>query len=108
MDPEIVSREMRRERDSHSERLLSQSEFQTLGQVSSPFSRLAAKIRKQAVGELLDNDDLAAVTEEENSLTARESVLAALQLVHPIKCVWNGEGRFPYKAERGAASVRLH
>ena len=57
------------------------------------------------MGEPLDNDDMAAVTEEENFVTARESVLTALQLVHPIKCVLNGEGRFPYKAERAAASV---
>lgn len=42
MHPEIISREMRRERDAHSERLLSKSEFLTLNQVSSLFSRLAA------------------------------------------------------------------
>ena len=56
------------------------------GQVSSFFSRLAAKIRKQPVGEPSDEDDLAAVTEKENFATARESALAALQLVHPIIC----------------------
>ena len=37
MDPEIVSRKMHRERDAHSESLLSKSEFLTLGQVSSLF-----------------------------------------------------------------------
>ena len=86
MDPEIVAREMCRERDAHGERLFSKSEFLTPGQVSLFFSRLAAKIRKQPVGEPLDEDDLAAVTKEENFVTARKSVLAALQLVHPIIC----------------------
>ena len=86
MDPEIFAREMRRESDAHDERLFSKSEFLTPSQVSSCFSRLAAKIRKQPVGEPLDEDNLAAVTEEENFVTARESVLAALQLVHPIIC----------------------
>ena len=38
------------------------------------------------MGEPLDEDDLAAVTEEENFVTAGESVFAALQLVHPIIC----------------------
>lgn len=86
MDPEIAAREMRRERDSNGERLFSNSEFLTPGPVSSFFSRLAAKIRKQPVGEPFEEDDLAAVTEEENFVTTRESVLAALQLVHPIIC----------------------
>ena len=85
-DPEIVAREMRREMDANGERLFSKSEFLTAAQVSSFFSRLAAKIRKQPVGEPLDEDDLAAATEEENFATARESVLAALQMVHPIIC----------------------
>jgi len=76
MDPEIVTKEMHRERDAHGERLFSNSEFLTPGQVSSFFSRLAAKIRKQPVGEPLDEDDLTVVTEEENFVTARESVLA--------------------------------
>lgn len=86
MDPEIVARGMRRERDAHGERLFSKSEFLTPGQVSSFFSRLAAKTRKQPAGEPLEEDDLAAVTEEENFVTARESVLTAIQLVHPIIC----------------------
>ena len=86
IDPEVVAREMRRERDAHGERLFSKSEFLTPVQVSSFFSRLAAKIRKQLVEKPLDEDDLAAITEEENFVTARESVLAALQLVHPIIC----------------------
>ena len=34
----------------------------------------------------MEEDDLAAVTEEENFVTARESVLTAIQLVHPIIC----------------------
>jgi len=76
IDPQIIAREMRQVRDAHGERLFSNS--LTPGQVSSFFSRLAAKIRKQPVGEPLDENDLATVTEEENFITARESVLAAL------------------------------
>ena len=59
MDPEIVAREMRRVRDAHGESLFSNSEFLTPCQVSSFFfSRLDAKIRKQPVGEPLDENDL--------------------------------------------------
>ena len=76
MEPEIVAREMRREREANGERLFSKSEFLTPGQVSSCFLRLATKFQKQSVGERLDGDDLRAVTEEENFVTARESVLA--------------------------------
>ena len=65
MHPEIVAREIHRERDAHGEHLSS------TGQVSSFFSRLRAKIQKQPVGEPLDEDDLAAITEEENFVTAR-------------------------------------
>lgn len=78
IDPQIIAREMCQVRDAHVERLFSNSEFLMLGQVSSFFSRLAAKIRKQPVGEPLDENNLVAVTEEENFVTARESVLAAL------------------------------
>ena len=87
--------------DAYSERLLSKSEFLTLGQVSSLFSRLPAKIRKQAVGEPLDNNDLAAVTEEENFVTARESVLAAHQPVHPINVCGMVKAGFLTKQKEG-------
>ena len=76
----MVAREMRGERDSHGECLFSKSEFITPGQVSSFFSRLIAKTRKQPAEEPLEEDDLPAVTEEENFATA------AVQLVHPIIC----------------------
>ena len=79
-DPEMVAREMRGERDAHGDCLFSKSEFITPGQVSSFFSRLIAKTRKQPAEEPLEEDDLPAVTEEENFVTA------AVQLVHPIIC----------------------
>ena len=34
----------------------------------------------------MEEGDLAALTEEENLVTIRESVLTAIQLVHPIIC----------------------
>ena len=86
VDPEVVAREMRREKDSNGARLFSLSEFLTPAQVSSFFSRQAAKIRQQLVGQALEAEDISAVNEEENFANARESVFSALQLVHPIVC----------------------
>ena len=50
MDPEIVAREMRRERDAHGERLYSKSEFLMLGQVSSFFFKACCKDPKATGG----------------------------------------------------------
>ena len=86
MDPEVVAKEMRREKDANGKRLFATSEFLTPGQISSFFSRLAAKIRQQPTDVPIEEDDLEAATEEDNFATARESVLATLQLVHPIIC----------------------
>lgn len=86
MDPEAVSKEMCREKDSNGTCLFAMSEFLTPLQVSSFFSRLAAKIRQQPVGQAVEEEDITAVNDEENFANARESVLATLQLVHPIVC----------------------
>ena len=102
IDPEMVAREMRGERDAHGECLFSKSEFITPGQVSSFFSRLIAKTRKQPAEEPLEEDDLPAVTEEENFVTA------AVQLVHPIICDQQNVCEMVNGAESGEALVLLH
>ena len=102
IDPEMVAREMRGERDAHVECLFSKSEFITPGQVSSFFSRLIAKTRKQPAEEPLEEDDLPAVTEEENFVTA------AVQLVHPIICDQQNVCEMVNGAESGEALVLLH
>lgn len=71
---------MRRARDVGGGKLFSSSEFLSVQQVSSYFSRLAAKGRQQLVSE----QDQCAAEEEENFCTARESVLLTLDLQHPI------------------------
>ena len=86
MDPEMVAKEMRREKDSNGVRLFLMSEFLSPLQVSSFFSRLAAKIRQQPVGQEVEEEDMRAATDEANFANARESVLATLQLGHPIVC----------------------
>ena len=68
------------------------NEFLTPLQITSFFSRLAAKIRQQpaAVAQEVEEEDTTAANEEENFASAREFVLAELQsavpLVHPIVC----------------------
>ena len=47
MGPEVVAREMRREKESSGVRLFRVNEFLTPLQITSFFSRLAAKIRQQ-------------------------------------------------------------
>ena len=86
MDPEVVSKEMRRAKDSDGKRLFTFPEFLTPLQVSSFFSRFAANVRKQAVGITIEEDDIRAANEEENFARARKSVLNTLQLVHPVVC----------------------
>ena len=51
VDPEVVAKEMRREKNENGVRLFTISEFLTPLQVSSFFSTLAAKVRQQTVGE---------------------------------------------------------
>ena len=80
VNPDVVAKDMRRARDEGGEKLFSSSEFLTVQQVSSFFSRLAAKRRQQ----LATEQDVCAAAEEENFSTARESVLSSLDLQHPI------------------------
>ena len=79
LDGDIVAREMRRALGPDGVRLFKVLEFLTPQQISSYFSRRAAKIRQQ-----LPNDaDIRASEEEENFARARESV-KAITLQHPI------------------------
>ena len=90
VDPEVVAKEMRREKDENGVRLFTISEFLTPLQVSSFFSRLAAKVQQQTGGEpVLEEEDITAANEEENFVTARQSILASLNLFHPIVCGQN-------------------
>ena len=80
VSPEVVAREMRHAKDAGGEKLFSRSEFLSVQQISSYFSRLSAKGRSQLVSEM----DLRAVEEEFNFASAREAVLSTLDLQHPI------------------------
>ena len=80
MDGETVAREMRKSIGPDGNRLFRVSEFLTPQQVSSFFSRLAAKFRHNVV---LD-DDLRASQEETNFDAARQDILSHLDLKHPI------------------------
>ena len=82
MDPDIVSKEIRCARGKDGERLFGVSEFLTPQQVSSFFSRLAAKLRQQQV-EVTPQDILAA-EEQSNFTLARANVLSTLHVRHPI------------------------
>ena len=67
------------------------SEFLTPLQVTSFFSRLAAKVRQQSVADVTEGmgameDDAASASEETNFARARNPCLESLQLVHPITC----------------------
>ena len=86
MDPEVVAREMRREKDSNGERVFAMAEFLTPQQVSSFFSRLAAKTRQHPAVQTVEEEDVLAANDEENFANARASVMATLQLIHPIVC----------------------
>ena len=74
VDPDVVLKEMRRARGKDGERLFGVLEFVTPQQVSSFFSRLAAKLRQQQV-EVTPQDILAA---------ERANVLSTLHVRHPI------------------------
>ena len=83
MEPEVVAKEMRRARGTDGERLFCASEFLTPQQVSSYFSRLAAKRRQQQAQEVTSQDVLAA-EEQINFSLARAEVISNLQVRHPI------------------------
>lgn len=80
LDPEFVAKEMRRARATDGERLFLVEEFLSPHQISSFFSRMAAKVRQQPV----TDQDVLAVEEQVNFCSARESVLSSLQICHPI------------------------
>ena len=81
-EPDVVAREMRRAWGTDGERLFCGSEFLTPQQVSSYFSRLAAKLRQQQV-EATPQDVLAA-EEQSNFSLARADVISTLHICHPI------------------------
>ena len=83
MEPDVVAKEMRRARGTDGERLFCASEFLTPQQVSSYFSRLAAKRRQQQAQEVTPQDVLAA-EEQINFSLARAEVISNLQVRHPI------------------------
>ena len=82
LDPDVVSKEMRRARGVDGERLFVVAEFLSPQQVSSYFSRLSAK-RRQLQAQVTEQYVLA-VEEEANFCAARHSVLSSLQISHPI------------------------
>ena len=82
LEPDAVAKEMRRAWGTDGERLFCGSEFLTPQQVSSYFSRLAAKLRQQQV-EVTPQDVLAA-EEQSNFSLARADVISTLHIRHPI------------------------
>jgi len=80
MDGDSVAKEMRRALGPNGERLFKVSEFLSSQQISSYFSRLAAKSRQQSE----DIDDIQAAEEETNFCDVREGAVLTIQLQHPI------------------------
>ena len=81
VDAEAVAKEMRRSVGSDGKRLFNVSEFLTPQQVTSFFSRLAAKSREKINPR---DEDLRAHEEEMNYAAARCDILSKLHLEHPI------------------------
>ena len=82
LDPDVVAKEMRRARGPNGDRLFSVTTFLSAQQISSFFSRLAAKARQKEVH--VTEKDALAVEEEVNFSTARDRVLSSLNVTHPI------------------------
>jgi hypothetical protein len=82
LDADVVAREMRRARGEDGNRLFVVSEFLSVEQVASYFSRLAVKLRNQQVP--ITEQDVCASVEETNFNEAREKIISSLQLEHPI------------------------
>ena len=80
LDGEVVAREMRRAQGPDGARIFNVAEFLSPQQISSYFSRLAAKIRKQ----LPDDCDVQASEEEITFTMARNLALETISLQHPI------------------------
>ena len=81
LDAEIVAKEMRHALGSDGKRLFKSSEFLTVQQITSYFSRLSAKVHQQVV---TTEEDICAAAEEANFHRAREDILLAMNLEHPI------------------------
>ena len=81
LDADIVAKEMRNALGSDGRRFFTSSEFLTLQQITSYFSRLSAKVPKQVV---TAEEDICAAAEETNFHKAREDILLAMTLEHPI------------------------
>ncbi|CAB4018789.1 Retrovirus-related Pol poly from transposon 412 [Paramuricea clavata] len=82
MKADVVSKEMRHARGEDGHRLFGVTEFLSVEQVSSFFSRMAAKVRQQKI--TITEADAAAAVEEDNFHKMRNKVLSSLQLQHPI------------------------
>ena len=80
LDGETVAREMRRSTGPDGDRLFRVSEFLTAQQISSFFSRLAAKSRNN----ISMDDDIRAFEEETNFNATRQDILSHFQMEHPI------------------------
>ena len=80
LNGEFVARQMRRAQDEDGKRLFNVSEFLSYQQISSYFSRRAAKLK----GTPIDENDLDAYEEEINFDTVRISALQTIELEHPI------------------------
>ena len=86
VDAKTVSKEMRRARVSNGEHLFRVSEFLTGQRVASFFSRMAAKIRQQTIPEDISGDpDIIAMEDEQNFSSAKEAVITALNVMHPVR-----------------------
>ena len=81
LDAEIVAKEMRHALGSDGRRLFKSSEFLTVQQITSYFSSLSAKVRQQLV---TTEEYIYLVAEEANFHKAREDILLAMNLEHPI------------------------
>ena len=85
LDSEVVAKEMRRARGSCGERLFRVLEFLTTQQVASFFSWMAAKTKQQTIpGATTSDPDISAMEDEENFSKAKEAVMDALHVQHPI------------------------
>lgn len=80
VSPESVARDMRRANGPDGGRLFDISDFLKPEQISSFFSRLAAKVRQSVPDDL----DVNAIEEEDNFSSARAAVMSSIHLEHPI------------------------
>lgn len=81
LNGELVAKQMRRAQGTDGVRLFKVCEFLTPKQISSYFSRLAAKL-KQQVG--VYDTDVQASQEETNFAHTRQLALSSMQLEHPV------------------------